>query len=38
MSSGMMLDGAMATVPNARWRKLICDSLEAESLETKQPA
>jgi len=33
-----VLDGAMATVPNARWRKAICDSLESLSLETKQPA
>ena len=33
------LDGAKATVPNARWRKVICDSLmEIESPETKQPA
>ena len=39
MSSGTVLDGAMATVRNARWRKVICaESLEAESLETKQPA
>jgi len=33
------LDGAKTTVRNARWRKVICaESLEAESLETKQPA
>ena len=33
------LDGATATVPNARWRKVICaESLESLSLETKQPA
>jgi len=34
-----VLDGATATVRNARWRKVICaESLEAKSLETKQPA
>ncbi len=33
-----MLDGTIATVRNARWRKVICDSLETSSLETKQPA
>jgi len=32
------LDGATATVRNARWRKVICDSLEKSSPETKQPA
>ena len=38
MSSGV-LDGGTATVRNARWRKVICaESLEAKSLETKQPA
>ena len=33
-----VLDGTPATVPNARWRKVICDSQETESPETKQPA
>src|SRR5215207_2748235 len=32
------LDAATATVRNARWRKVICDSLETQSPETKQPA
>src|SRR4051812_22260293 len=32
------LDGTTATVPNDRWRKVICDSQETWSLETKQPA
>jgi hypothetical protein len=33
------LDGAAATVPNARWRRVICaESLESLSPETKQPA
>src|SRR3954468_20050415 len=37
--SGAVLDGAIATVRNSRWRKVICaESLESSSLETKQPA
>ena len=33
------LDDSIDTVRNARWRKVICaESLEAESLETEQPA
>ena len=33
-----MLDGAAATVPNAKLSQVACDSQEIESPETKQPA
>jgi len=33
-----VLDGATATMPNAKLSQATCDSQEIESLETKQPA